>query len=159
MNKIIIAILTVLFIGYNIWIYFRYGILPSISNSFYMLKKDNKHIFFIAVMLILGILVILLAPINGAFFLAGSGAIFVAVAAKYKDKVTNTVHYFGASLLILASSIGVGLAFNNWVPIISTALVGAELLLLKDTIKNRIYWFEICSFVFIMWGLIGGIYF
>lgn len=92
METIILGILILTFISYIWHIVKNYGILPSISESYYRLSDKQKKLFtffcwgFAFPTIIIG---------NSFFlFLAGAGIAFVGAAAAFKSKMTNTKGYY-----------------------------------------------------------------
>ena len=87
------------------------------------------------------------------FFLAGSGAAFVGIAATFYEKITRTAHFAGASMLILMSLIGIGVVYGNWTPSYLMVITTLFFYLIRNREFKVIYWFEIAAFVFIIAGL------
>lgn len=153
-----IIILAVVFILFNIVIKKQYGWLPSISNSYYMLKEDNLGGLFSLFMAYIGVELLLVAAFKendtyvGFYFGAGAGAFFVGAATMYYKRITRTAHFGGAVMLILLSGVALWLVDGNIWPLVALG-VGIPLALIKE-LKNPVYWYELWAFAWIMGGLI-----
>ena len=91
-----------IFVGYVSWIWARYGVLPSISHSYYSLPDNLKFIFTLwSWGYALPAMIVASTPL---MFFAGAGICFVGAAAAYREKMTETVHIIGAACAILSSS-------------------------------------------------------
>lgn len=156
--KYLVIVMAVVFILYVLWIALMFGIKKSISESYYVLEKSGHGYLFTLFMVFLMICLMSVASLTGheyswSFFIAGSGAAFVGLAATFYNKITRTAHFFGAVIMIVMSLLGIGLVYHNWVP---TYLLGITLISfysLRSKEFKVIYWFEIAAFVFIIVGL------
>jgi len=143
------------FIGYVSWIWARYGVLPSISNSYYHLPKNLQPIFtlfcwgFSLPAIILGS--------SGLMFFAGAGIAFVGAAAAFKEKMTMEVHVVGALAGVLFSQLAILIQYGMW-PLnlvflgISAPLFITRFIKKKDgthPCPNRTWWIEILAFLLI----------
>jgi hypothetical protein len=147
---IILLVQFVIFMVYIIFIYTLYGVLPSISASWYLLPKRLKILFYIFCVSI-GILTILHGSIY--FFLSGAGLIFTGTASAYKSKdtYTNIVHFSGAAVCILFALLGLWVESQIIFPsIILTIIIAA---LISFRIKNYIWWVELSAFLLLIAGL------
>ena len=158
MNETVITLGTI-FIAYLIYIYSRFGILSSISESYYKLKEAGNKWLFIIFMYSIGICLLLVASFNlqpmvWTFFLAGSGAAFVGIAAQYRDNMTEQVHIGATLTLIFFSLLGLGLVFGSWWPTYFLIVGSLVMLVLKPLIKQHGYWVEVLAFVCIWGGLL-----
>lgn len=146
----IIQIIT--FLTYIGFIVYKYGILESISASWYALPKQWKPLFWLFTV-ILGMCMLPLADYHSLFFLSGAGLIFVGTAAAFEDqKMTNRVHYSGAVAGIGGAIGALFILLGTLVPIYITLLFLVGSLLLQRT--HIIWWVEIGAFIGIVWGLI-----
>jgi hypothetical protein len=145
-----IIIQATIFIAYISFIIYRYGVLPSISESWYVLPKGQKFLF---TLFIFGMGVPMLFYDSAVLFLAGSSLTFVGAATEFKSTewIKDEVHYTGAALGITLPLLYFG--FNNglWIPLIAQ-VVGTIIITLTKT-PNKIWWIEILAFVVIMIGL------
>lgn len=127
------------FIAYVSTITYKYGILPSISESYYRLPRQQSMFFtlfcwgFALVAMILGILTV----DSVLLFLAGAGIVFVGAAAAFKEPLTGKVHSYAAGIGIVLSQLAIILDFHMYHIIFSFISLGSLLLLFE--IKNIIF--------------------
>jgi hypothetical protein len=147
-----IIIQAIVFIVYISFIVYRYGVLPSISESWYVLPKGQKFLF---TLFTFGIGVPMLFYDSAVLFLAGSALTFVGAATEFKSTewIKDEVHYTGAALGIILPLLYFG--FNNglWIPLIAQ-VVGTIIITLTKT-PNKIWWTEILAFVCVLFGLLN----
>ena len=119
----------IIFLSYTYFIYRRYGILKSVSDSFYKLKEEStlkSTLFTLFIWALGGTMIavfISLTPENATdiqvlkavpFLISGIAAGFLGAAPQFKQKMTSTIHWIGASGLILAAFVGLITAYNAW---------------------------------------------
>ena len=138
MNPTFISVF--IFTAYLLWCYFMFGILKSVSASYYELAKMNKGFIFTLVLWGFS-LPVMIAGDSAWFFLAGSAIFFVGAAPEYKYKLEGDVHYAAAVLSILFGLIGI-VDKGDWEIALGLA-VGIALLRL---VKNYTYWQELLAF-------------
>src|SRR5574343_1509505 len=80
------------FTGFILFIITKFGVLDSISKSWYMLEKQSW--MFTIFTWFVGIPMCFYQ--NPFLFFAGAFLIFTGTAAEYKKKMTNVVHFIGA---------------------------------------------------------------
>ena len=157
----------ILYVGY---VTYKYGIIKSISDSYYLLEKNRRFLFTILCWSI-GFPLIFLE--SRLFFLAATGFIFTGVAADYKipqltyKYIFHThpsprtmvwwVHHIGAGIGILFSFLGIWIKFGH--PEMVIIFLISTLVIYLSNIRNKLWWVEIMAFVLIFTGLIRGIYF
>jgi hypothetical protein len=141
------------FTTYISFIVANYGILPSISHSWYELKQSQKSFFWMFTTLI-GISMMMYQGSGFPFFfISGVGMTMVGTAAAFEDEVLiNRIHYIGAIFGILGAFAGIiyqaGLIYPLYI-----AIVGSIAFYFIDR-KNIIWWAEIWAVV----GLLIGLY-
>lgn len=154
------SIYTLIFVMilYNLLIIHLFGVPKSISDTFYLLNRGvNKHGgYFRLLMLVLTGVMWLMAIVtehdsSWLFALSGAGAAFVGVATEFKDKVTNTAHFFGAGVLIGCAVLGELFVFKQAWPLI---IMAATLPVLLTRLPNKVYWYEILAFIVIITGIL-----
>lgn len=152
-TTVLFIIMLSVFIGYVSWIWAKYGVLPSISDSYYHLPKKLQPLFtffcwgFSIPAIILGS--------SGLMFFAGAGIAFVGAAAAFKDKMTMEVHVTGALLGVLLSQLAIWLQYGMWPLNISFLVIAVPLLITrfiktksgKKLCPNRTWWIEIAAFL------------
>jgi hypothetical protein len=140
---VLFIIMLTVFFGYVGAIWTKYGILHSISESYYQLPKNLKLLFtlfcwaFAFPAIIIGS--------NGLMFFAGSGICFVGAAAAFKEDLTKEVHFIGAALGVLLSQLAILFIYKLW--IIPAIFVIFSLFMLFVIKKHTIWWIEIAAFL------------
>lgn len=139
------------FVAYITFIVKRYGVLPSISDSWYHLPLNMKFLFTLFTWSI-GVPMLLYG--TTWFFMSGAGLCFVGAAPMFKMKqgLTDEVHFGGATLGIFGALLGIGFAFSSWFPLAVFILM--SLLIIIRKVPNYLWWIEIVAFVTILAGLI-----
>jgi len=138
------------FISYLIYIVKQFGVLPSISDSYYFTKKRLLFAMFIFSVVWpitwLGQQSILMQ-------LAGGVLSFVGVAAGFNDsKIEKFVHFTGAVLGFTFAFIAVGLMFGTWW--LSFIMVAVVSLFNLIKLPNKTWWIEVVGFVLLMLGFL-----
>ena len=143
------------FIVYVYFIYSQFGILPSISDSWYKLKPLKLGFLFTLFCWGVGIPMLFhTSDISPFFFFSGSGLCFVGVATAFKLKIgiERYVHGAGAIICVISGLIALWTDYKLWFPSL-LFIIGTIIILLIKT-KNKIWWFEIAAFLSILSGLI-----
>jgi hypothetical protein len=136
----------VIFTLYIGFILAKYGLLKSVSASYYALH--DKALF--SASLLVFSLSAMFAVESLLMFIAGSGICFVAFAPQYKIKFIGDVHYMAATLGIVFGF--AQLAVWGYWPLVVPMLI--SLLVFIKFSKNPIYFIEITAFYLIITGLI-----
>lgn len=139
------------FVSYVAFILYRYGVLPSISESWYVLPQNQKALF---TLFTWGVGIPMLFYDSAALFVAGSALTFVGAATQFKTTAafTKQVHYIGAMVGIVVPLLYFGLTSNNWLPLIVQAIGTATVMLTKT--PNKIWWTEIVAFACVLTGFL-----
>lgn len=141
----------VIFISYSIVILNIFGVLPSVSDSYYSLKKYGELGVF--TMFCWGVSFPLLIywidfsqnDWNFLPFLACSALMFVGASPAFRDlKFEKKVHSVSAIICLLCSYIW-ALWFGNIYLAIGCIIFSIAIGLISK--KNRIYWIEIIAFM------------
>jgi hypothetical protein len=147
------------FAVYILWIISKFGIQPSISDSFYALQ--NKYgkgslmpwIFWLFLINVAWPIFPLMS-FNGFAFFAMAGIILVGAAARFKEgKETETPHIIGATGGIALAFISIGYVFKAWAWAWFFAYFAIVGLLKLLKIRNYTWWIEIVAFVMIILAL------
>jgi len=140
------------FIVYVAFIIYRFGVLPSISESWYMLPRKFNFLF---TLFTWGIGIPMLFYGNPFLFISGAALTFVGVATQFKttQAFTKQVHYIGALIGVSVPLFYFGFSLNNWIPL-NMQIVGIMIIALTTT-PNKIWWVEIVAFVCVLFGLIN----
>jgi hypothetical protein len=142
----------VIYVGY---ITYRFGILPSISDSHYKLNVSRKGYLFTIFCWALAITMVFQSDESTPlYFFSGAGLAFVGAASEFKWTGANThiVHYLGAVLGIGCAAMGLYFESGLWQPSVIIVIFSAFCALNKT--KNGIFWVEIVAFLAIIIGLI-----
>lgn len=148
---------SLVFTLYVLNVYKRFGVLPSISDSWYQM---NKPAYFTLFCFAIGLPMILHSrEFNPAIAQSGDYTIFfymsmflafTGVATDYKEKTANIIHFTGAAVAIISAIVGIALQYHiYWLPV--AWLISSIIIILF--IKNRIWWVEIFSFILIITAL------
>lgn len=134
-----------IFSVYLLFLISRFGVLPSISESYYRLGKLNWMFTVFTWSLAVSTI------FNGSalFFVSGAFMAFVGAATAFKESMTSTVHYVGAAGSIVFAMLAFWFDYGLWWP----ALFASFGSLLLAYIPNRIWWIEIYCFVIYLLGI------
>jgi len=148
LSIILLSISFISFITYIIFIWSKYGILPSISDSFY--KTNSRFSFYIFILSVA--LPLMIAGNTALMFSAGALLTFVGAAASFKEKLTSTVHMIGAIGGISLGFLSMIIDFKLWY---LAVIIGVFIIIVNlIKMKNKTWWIEITSFILIMFGLL-----
>jgi hypothetical protein len=158
------------FISFISYIIYRFGVIKSISNSYYLLEPNRRFLFTIFCWAI-GFPLIFLE--GRLFFLSAVGFIFTGVAADYKiPQLTYKyilhihapqrtmvwwIHHIGAGIGILFSFLGLWINFGH--PELLIIFLISTLTIYLFNINNKLWWIEIIAFILILFGLFKYTYF
>lgn len=154
MIDIFIYIELLLFVSYLLFIGFRYGILPSISESYYRLGKLQVLFLFFTWSIAFPIILIggfIDHTHSWTFFMSGSAMTFVGAASAFREDLTKGVHFSGAVSSIVFGFLGLWLVLDFWkIPIVAVLLMPV----IFKYVKNSTWWVEVLAFATIMLGLL-----
>ena len=135
-----------IFLAYIAFVWAKYGVLNSISESWYKVE-DKEKILFTLFCFSLGILTLFYAG-GPLWFLSGACLTFVGAATRFKDgKYTQVIHTGGALLSILIAFIALWIE-GIWFGPFLTAGTWLSFKLFKW--KNKTWWVEVVAFACIM---------
>ena len=145
---IILTISITVFILYIAYIWRRFGVQKSISDSYYRLKPIKQGWLFTLFCIGFAYPIAILASnlwITPAAFLI----ILVGVARAFKDtKFLKIAHMTGAYGGVGLGIIGLGVEYGLWWLSITFAIISFMLLIIK--VPNKIWWVEIVAFVTVL---------
>lgn len=152
-TTVLLIVMVSVFISYVSWIWAKYGVLPSISDSYYHLPK-NLHFLFTFFCWGFAFPAIILGS-SGLMFFAGAGICFVGAAAAFKEKMTSTVHVVGAMTGVLLSQLAILLQYGIWELNIAFLVIAVPFTITrfikrkdgKEICPNRTWWIELAAFV------------
>ena len=145
------------FVTYVTSIIIFYGILKSISDSYYELQKKNLGFLFVLFcwgfafpMFILGV------EKTGIpwLFLSAAGIVFVGGACAMREKLTRKVHLIGAYGAVFFGMLSVWVDFGLWYVSLAFVVIAGLMTLFK--VKNHIWWEEVLAFLIIYFVVIFG---
>lgn len=152
-------ILTILqlfiFVTYVGYICYRFGVLPSISESHYKLNEVRSGYLFTLFCWALAITMVFQSNESSPlYFFSGVGLAFVGAAAQFKWTGANIhiVHYLGAFVGIAAALAGLYFESELWQP--SIIFTTSVIIIVLGKVKNPTFWIEIVAFLVIITGLL-----
>ena len=147
---LLILISATIFYSYVLTIFFKFGVLPDISSSYY--KSGGKPYFTFFSFGISIPIIIVGVELSPLFFFAGALMSFMGVAAAFKDnKLVRRVHNVGAVGGITLAWLGLFFIGQYVIGIVMfLGIVG----LFKYSGENRVWWVEIWAYDMIILGLI-----
>ena len=147
--KLLLIISLVIFTYYNWIVYFQFGILKSVSASYYEIK--HKILFTLSLWgFAVPVMLYGFIALNSWWLvLAGIGICFVGAAPDYKMKMEGDVHYASAM-----SGIIFGLVALTFLGLWFVSLPTAVLILAINKIRNHTYWQELIAFYVIVLTLL-----
>ena len=141
--------MTILFFGYVIFIWKRYGIQSSVSESYYRLPRNLQWLFTLATWgyALPAMIIGLDLTGNGIVFLAGTGIAFVGASPAFKGiKMEHTVHLIGALVGITAAQLFL-ITEGYWYMTLLFAIFSGLAFIIKYFYNNFIWWVEILAFL------------
>lgn len=142
----------VLFTYYVAYIWTRYGVQKSISDSWYTVDKGKKWMFTILMCWGVGFPQAMAADIHSLFFFSGAFLCFVGAATAFREAgMTKTVHFVGAIGSIAFSALALMLTGIVWV-LVFNIIQSVTLTLFRP--KNHLWWVEILAFYSIIAGML-----
>lgn len=137
-----------IYVGY---IWDKYGVLPTISDSWYYLP-NNQKILFTFFCWAFGFPAIILGE-TSLMFLAGTGIMFVGAAPAFRENLTKNVHNVGATIGVIASQLSIYFDYDLLYVNIIFLSIALIFLLFKKWIHNKVWWIEIAAFASIVYAL------
>lgn len=139
---------TIIFLLYVGMVVARYGVIHSISQSWYELPRTDRWMF----TTFLWLLSISTAMYGGPlFFISAVGFGFVGAATMFNsDTTTKLTHYAGAGIGILFAFLGLTFTFNLpiFIGIYAASLIG----MVFAKVRHVIWWIEVVAFLILMIG-------
>lgn len=145
MNTILLIISLGIFLIYNGYIYYKYGLLPSISDSYY--KLPEKYRIFFTLFIWFFILPIIIVSSTPLMFFAGSAIMFVGAAPKFLEDHEKLIHFISAIIGMVLSLFSMIIDFKV---IIAIPILLFNLFLFLKKPKNYIWWIEVITFLTII---------
>lgn len=133
----------IIFFAYVAFIWIKYGIQKSISESYYVLPKKWNPLFTF-VLWGFAIPAIILGDCT-LMFLAGAGIAFVGAAAQMHQEFVRKVHVTAAIAGITFGHLAIIFNYHMWY--ITAGFIIAALPFMIFDKKHRIWWGEILAFI------------
>ena len=149
MNLLLLSYMFVVFVSYLTYVVSKFGVLPSISDSYYLMKSKIPFTLFIWSIAIPTILV----GDTALMFFAGSFLAFVGAAPAFREEQEGIVHVVGAIGGITLGVVSMWVDFHLWY--LSILLISFAVLaqIFKKKFKNHTWWVEIASFTILFIGM------
>jgi len=142
LSTILFAVMVTVFLAYVIYIWAKYGVQKSISESYYVLPKKENWLF-VAFTWLFAFPAMILGDSTLMLFAAG-GIVFVGAAAAMHTFPTRAVHLTAAIGGMILGCIAMVVQFHMWYLI--PAILLAMLLALIFDKKHLMWWSEIAIF-------------
>ncbi len=141
-----------IFLIYVIYIISKFGMLPSISDSYYRFKGFNEVIFFWIFCTSLGFLMLGQEHHGFLFYASGIGLMLTGLMAPFKNTHFNIAlwHSIGAYTCIFSALIGLLVERHTYLPLFSFFVIAIIIKLMN--LKNNTFWLEISAFACIILG-------
>lgn len=150
----LIGIQTAIFFAYLRTVYSYFGILPSISDSWYELKAkqegSQKNFTFFLWAIAIPLMVTGGLTGNVFYFISGACLCFTGATGAFRERITREVHYTGACGGMLSALVGLWVDGLHAFPILAATAAYA---LYRFKAKNKIWWIEVIVFGFTVTGL------
>ena len=154
MSLIVLISQFLIFYGYVFYVYKKFGILSSISDSYYSLP-DTQKLLFPMFTWALGITLFLIGYETHLYWYFISAALIslVGVASQFKlDTFVNDIHLISAATSIICTMVGLMIQHVYFPMPIAVLLI---LYLYLKNIPNHIWWIEVVSYTLIIAGFIS----
>ena len=145
----------IVFTTYILFIIRKFGVLPSISQSFYNLNETRLGLLFTLFCWALAIPMIFQSnETTPLFFFSAAGLALVGATPMFNwsGAMTDKLHGIGAGVGIAFGLAALYFEYHMWEPFVGFILATGLILGLK--LKNHIWWIEIMAFLSIITGLL-----
>lgn len=145
---IAVIIQLILFTFYITFIWVKYGVQKSISETWYTLQVQDRWLF--TIVFSFGVGICQLVHENVYFFISGVFLCLVGVSTDFRSyKLVTFLHYIGAIGTIIFSLLGL------WIlGIQETSFLVLAIWICLYKWENWIWWAEIATFYLIMGGIL-----
>ena len=147
--KILLLISFYIFSAYVAAIWIKFGILPSISESYYRLRYLQKS-FFTMAMFGTGFPVVMYSE-GGLMFFAGTAICFVGASPAFREDMTGAVHVIGAIGGIVLGLVSLWIDYELWIP--QMVFIVLAFILTFFRVRNHTWWVEILAYFCIVGSL------
>lgn len=133
-----------IFFSYLTYLYYKTGVLSSISASSYALDRNERLLFYVFCVSLGGLN--LLQGMGPWGFLTGAGLCFTGTTLNHRRELTGKVHIVSTIVTILSALVGLWIIEGMWLPFIIVG-IGSALL---TQVKNSIWWIEILTILTVL---------
>lgn len=141
MKKSLLLTSFTIFTLYIIGVMLIYGVLPSISDSYYHIPEGYKLIFSFA---LIGFAFPIIMFDNRVLnFIAGGLICFVAVSPEFKLVYEGDIHYICAVGGVLFGMLSLWINYKGWRYVVGFILLAV---IIHFTISSSIWWIEVSAF-------------
>lgn len=155
--EVIFLAMSIVFWGFVLLVVSKFGILPSLSESYYNLSENKRNIIFTSVFLWTGMLAAIIVD-SYLMKIAGVGICLVGVAPQFKDNMVKPAHFLGAFVAAIFSQIYIATNTPYWWITIIFLIACLITILVCKLVKseNLTWWLEMWCFLttFLAIGLI-----
>ena len=157
LKKILLLVSNIVFISYISYVIYKYGILDSISESYYRLPKKWNFLFTLMLWFFSFPILMVGVEYTPFMFLAGVSIMFVGAAPDYKrSQLEHNVHY-GAAIIGISTAIVTMTFLFKYYWMLPVFLLSSLFIIYKSK-ENYIWWIELVAFLLIIIGLYLNIY-
>ena len=160
-----LLLIPLLLIPYLLYIYWRYGMTKSISETYRLTQKWEKVWFTISMFLVAIPIMIVGLDVSDPeqvlilWLLAGGLICLVGVAPVFwKGGMEHTMHMLGAIGGICCGMLALLLHCLSWFTVLFVGLFAAftatQYLVVKIRVRNRTYWIEVAAIVTVLLSLL-----
>lgn len=143
-QPILFFIMNAIFISYVLFIWIKYGVQQSISESYYCLPKKWNFIFTLALWGF-ALPAAILANGDGLMFFAAAGICFVGAAAQMHQEFVRKVHLTAAIGGITLGELSIIFVHDMWWLTAAAVLLFLPIAIFDN--KSRMWWGEIIAFI------------
>jgi hypothetical protein len=149
MGYILLVTSLVVFTTYVAIIWHKYGILSSISASFYKLPQNRRLLFTFALWGFSFPVIIYAGLVDSPLlFLAGSSIAFTGSAAAYnRSKLDLTVHIVSAQAGVIAGAVHNIVYLHDYYIAVAVAIIA---LIIYKKVDKYVWWVEVLAFYYII---------
>ena len=145
MKRILLLISFTIFTLYIIGVMLIYGVLPSISDSYYHIPEGYKLIFSFA---LIGFAFPIIMFDNRVLnFIAGGLICFVAVSPEFKLVYEGDIHYACAVGGVIFGMLSLWINYKGWKYVVAFILLALAAII---TLHNATWWIEVLAFYTIL---------
>ena len=147
-EAILISYAIISFSAYWIYVWQKWGVQKSISDSYY--RHENKFLWWLFILSFC--LPLMIVGSTGLMFFAGAGIGFVSASPDFRQKMEGKVHVAASYFGIIMGFISMIFDFQMYV--IFSLMAAFTLIAWLGDMKNKTWWVETAAFVLLVAGLL-----